>query len=169
MADEPWLTSEEQEAWVPLVPILLLLPGALDAQLQADAGLTFYEYVVLSALSEFGADGLRMSDLAVVTSGAPSRLSQVVGRMEARDWVERRPDPDDGRATRVELRPAGRTMLEGAAPGHAATVRRLVIDRLTAAQVGQLERIAHRIASGLIPPDSLLQQRLDARRAADGG
>lgn len=154
-----WLTRDEQEAWIPFVPVLLMLPAALEAQLQEDSELTFYEYIVLSALSEIGGDGLRMSDLAAVTSGAPSRLSQVVSRMESRAWVERKPDPSDGRATRVHLQPGGRRILEHAAPGHVDAVRRLVFDQLTPAQVGQLRRIALRIASTLTPPDSLIHAR----------
>ncbi len=158
--DEPkWLSSEEQDAWIPLVPILLMLPGALDAQLQADSAMTLYEYVVLSALSEIGAEGLRMSDLAAVTSGGPSRLSQVVSRMEQRGWVERRADPTDGRATRVHLLDGGRRVLVDAAPGHVAAVRRHIFDPLSPSQVQQLQRIALRIASTLMPPDSLIHTR----------
>lgn len=151
-----WLNADEQAAWIPFVPVLLLLPSALDGQLQADSSVTLYEYVVLSALSEIGEDGLRMSDLAAVTSGAPSRLSQVVGRMEARRWVERRPDPSDGRAALVHLLEEGRTVLSAAAPGHVEAVRRLIFDRLSPAQVKQLRKIAVAVASALLPADSLL-------------
>lgn len=166
--DEPkWLQRSEQDAWIPFVPVLLLLPGALDAQLQRDAALTFYEYVVLSALSEIGGQGVRMSDLAAVTSGAPSRLSQVVSRMESRNWVERSPDPDDGRATRVRILPDGFKRLSAAAPGHVTTVRELVFEHLTPAQVQNLERIALRIASALVPPDSLIHTRETFKRDSD--
>lgn len=167
-ADEPqWLQRNEQDAWIPLVPVLLLLPGALDAQLQRDAGLTFYEYVVLSALSEIGGAGVRMSDLAAVTSGTPSRLSQVVSRMESRNWVLRSPDPDDGRATRVRILPDGFERLAAAAPDHVRTVRQLVFQHLTPAQVQQLERIALRIASALLPSDSLIHTRETFKRGGD--
>lgn len=161
MANEEtrWLDSDETEAWIPLASMLLTLPAALDAQLQRDSALTFYEYVVLASLSNADAAGYRMSDLATVTSGALSRLSQVVTRMEKRSWVARVPDPDDGRATRVVLRPAGRKQLEAAAPGHVATVRRLVFDPLNETQVQQLRRIAMRVASAVAGPDNLLHSR----------
>lgn len=151
-----WLNGDEEAAWIPLVPVLLLLPSTLDGQLQADSEMTLYEYIVLSALSEIGKDGLRMTDLAAITSGAPSRLSQVVGRMENRRWVERRPDPSDGRAALVHLLEAGRTALSAAAPGHVEAVRRTVFDQLTPTQVKQLRKIALAIASSLLPTDSLL-------------
>lgn len=137
--------------------VLLTLPAALDAQLQRQSNLTFYEYVVLAGLERAGAEGYRMTDLAAVTSGALSRLSQVVTRMEQRKWVARTPDPVDGRATRVVLQPEGAKQLAAAAPGHVATVRRLVFDELTPAQVQQLRRVMLKISGTLSGPDSLIQ------------
>lgn len=146
-ADETrWLDGDEQEAWAPLMSVLLTLPAALDAQLQRQSKLTFYDYVVLSSLSQAGGDGYRMTELAVATSGALSRLSQVVTRMEQRKWVARTADPLDRRATRVVLRPAGARQLAAAAPGHVETVRRLVFDQLTPAQVQQLRRLMVKIS-----------------------
>ena len=156
-----WLSCEEQDAWIPLVTVLLMLPGALDAQLAKDSSLTFYEYIVLAGLSDAPEEGFRVSDLAAVTSGSHPRLSQVVSRMEQRGWVERHPDPADRRATRVVLLSPGRAVLDEAAPGHVEAVRQLVFDQLTAAQVSHLRDIAYRLATALTPPDSLL----DARRA----
>lgn len=158
-----WLSSDEIEAWIPFAAVLLTLPAALEAQLQRDAGLTFYEYNVLAALSENDAAGLRMGDLAAVTSGGLSRLSQVVTRMEKRAWVARVPDPDDGRATRVVLKAGGRKQLEAAAPRHVETVRQLVFDQLNEAQVQQLRRIAMRVATAVTGPDTLLQTRTAER------
>ena len=149
-ADETrWLDGDEQAAWRPLVSVLLTLPAALDAQLQRQSNLTFYEYVVLDGLEAAGDDGYRMTDLAAATSSALSRLSQVVTRMEQRNWVARTPDPLDGRATRVVLRPEGARQLKAAAPGHLETVRRLVFDGLSPTQVQQLRRVMLKI-SGVV-------------------
>lgn len=143
------LDSDEQDAWKPLMSVLLTLPAALDAQLQRQSNLTFYEYVVLAGLEQAGDGGYRMTDLAAVTSGALSRLSQVVTRMEQRTWVARTPDPLDGRATRVVLRPEGARQLAAAAPGHVETVRRLVFDELSPTQVQQLRRVMQKISGAL--------------------
>lgn len=154
-ADETrWLDANEQDAWKPLVSVLLMLPSALDAQLQRQSNLTFYEFVVLAELEQAGNGGYRMTELAAVTSGALSRLSQVVTRMEQRKWVARTPDPLDGRATRVRLRPAGARQLAAATPGHLETVRRLVFDELTPAQVQQLRRLMVKISATLSAPES---------------
>ncbi|MEZ5410160.1 MAG: MarR family transcriptional regulator [Acidimicrobiales bacterium] len=169
-ADETrWLDDDEQDAWRPLASVLLTLPAALDAQLQRQSKLTFYEYVVLAGLEQAGSDGYRMTDLAAVTSGALSRLSQVVTRMEERQWVARTPDPLDGRATRVVLRPAGAKQLKAAAPGHLETVRRFVFDELTPTQVQQLRRVMQKISGTLSGPDSPAPAPArEAPRAAKG-
>jgi hypothetical protein len=53
------------------------LPGAIDAQLQRDSGISFFEYLVLAALPESPGRCMRMSDLAQHVNGSVSRLSNV--------------------------------------------------------------------------------------------
>ena len=45
-----WLTPDERAAWVGLSAVLERLPAALDTQLRRDAGLTHFEYWVLTML-----------------------------------------------------------------------------------------------------------------------
>lgn len=147
-----WLTADEQHAWRGLVGVLSRLAPALDAQLRRDAGITHFDYTVLSSVSETPNLSIRMSDLAVLAEGSLPRLSQVVTRLEKRGWVRRRPDPDDGRYTLVDLTAEGWDKVVATAPGHVREVRRLVIDPLTRGQVGQLDKISHRIL-GAVDPD----------------
>jgi DNA-binding MarR family transcriptional regulator len=131
MTDEPrWLTEDEQQAWRPFVSLMFRLPAAIDAQLQRDAGLTHFEYMVLVTLSEAPEAALRMTDLAVNASGSLSRLSHVVSRMERRGWVRRAPCPGDGRFINAILTDAGFAKLESAVPGHVEAVRTLIVDAL---------------------------------------
>ena len=118
------------------------LPATLDAQLQRDAGISHFEYQVLSMLSMPPQRTLRMSILAVLAEGSLPRLSQVVGRLEKRGWVRRTPDPEDGRYTLAVLTDQGWAKVARAAPGHVETVRRLVFDPLTKAQIRQLRDIS---------------------------
>lgn len=150
--DARWLDEEEREAFLALMSVVLRLEPALDAQLRREAGMSHFEYSVLSNLSEAEGDRRRMSELAHLSSGSLPRLSQVVTRLEKRGWVERRPDPDDGRYTLALLTPAGREVVEATAPGHVAEVRRVVVDPLTRAQIRQLTAIGRRIM-GVIDPD----------------
>jgi hypothetical protein len=51
--EEPrWLSAEEQQTWRALTSLLVRLPAALDAQLRRDAGITHFDYQVISQLSE---------------------------------------------------------------------------------------------------------------------
>lgn len=160
--DTRWLDEEQLATWVKLVAVVELLPGVLDHQLRRDAGLTHFEYFVLAMLSEASERTLRMTALAQRTNATLPRLSHVVRRLEDRGLVERRPCPEDGRATNARLTEAGWAEIVAAAPAHVENVRRHVIDALTPEQVGQLGEIA----------DALLQ-RLDPeglmRRPGGGG
>ena len=161
-----WLDEEELLAWLSLVSVLFSLPGVLDAQLRCDAGLTLYEYLVLASLSDGPDWALRMSELAEVTSGSLPRLSQVVTKLEDRGWVRRRPDPTDGRATLAVLTKAGFKKLDESAPAHVETVRRLVLDPLTPAQVRQLAEVHRRIKGAIDPSGSSITARvLEDRRS----
>lgn len=140
--DVPWLDRTQLAAWVRVAALIEVLPGTLDSHLRRDADVTLFEYFVLAMLSESPTRGLRMSELAAQTSATLPRLSHVVKRMEARGLVERRPDPDDGRATTAVLTDAGFARIEQAAPGHVAAVREHVVDVLTPEQLTQLTEIA---------------------------
>ncbi|MBE8518808.1 MarR family transcriptional regulator [Amycolatopsis sp. H6(2020)] len=139
-----WLSPAEKEAWTGLVSLILLLPGRLEAPLQHEAGLTLFEYLTLSHISEAPERRLRMSELAYLANGSLSRLSNVVKRFEQRGWVERSPDPDDGRYTLVALTDAGFEVVETAAPTHVRSVLD-VLDPLTAADQQALARIAAKL------------------------
>ncbi|MFC0112499.1 MarR family winged helix-turn-helix transcriptional regulator [Kibdelosporangium aridum] len=140
--DVRWLTAGQRLVWMDMFRVLTRLPAALDAQLERDSGLTFFEYHVLALLSEVPGHTLRLSRVAQLISSSLSRLSNVVKRLEARGLVRREPDPDDGRATRAVLTDAGMATVEQAAPGHVANVRDLIIDALDDAQLEAL-RVAH--------------------------
>ena len=140
-----WLTDEQQAAWRPFIALLLRLPAALDAQLQRDAGITNFDYLVLSGLSESPGRTLRMSELAAIANSSLSRLSHVVSRLEARGWVRREPCPGDGRFINAVLTESGWQKVVEIAPGHVAAVRRLLIDALTPEELRSLGLISTQI------------------------
>jgi DNA-binding MarR family transcriptional regulator len=147
----PWLPEEELQTWLALVGVLIKLPAALDEQLQRDAGMNHFEHWALMALSRREGHSMRMSELAVLTNGSLSRLSQVISRLEKRGYVRRTPDPSDGRCTLAILTEAGMSKLLDTAPGHVEEVRRLVFEPLTKAQARQFREILHRIIRTIVP------------------
>jgi DNA-binding MarR family transcriptional regulator len=140
-----WLTDEQQAAWRPFIALLLRLPAALDAQLQRDAGITSFDYLVLSGLSESPNRTLRMSELAAIANSSLSRLSHVVSRLEARGWVRREPCPGDGRFINAVLTDDGWQKVTATAPGHVAAVRELLIEVLSQEEFAQLGAISARL------------------------
>jgi DNA-binding MarR family transcriptional regulator len=146
-----WLTPDEREAWLSLVRVAGRLPAVLDAQLERDADLNFFEYTVMAMLSEQPTRTLGMSQLAAVTSASLSRLSNVAKRLEQRGYLRRQPDPNDGRCTQAVLTDAGMAKVVQTAPGHVAAARRFVIDALTPTQLRQLQAANDRILRRIDP------------------
>ena len=144
-----WLDDDQQRAWRQLVAMLMALPAALDGDLQRTTGLTMFEYLVLANLSEADDRTLRMSELAYRANSSLSRLSHVVGRLERKEWVQKRPCHDDGRVSEVLLTRSGMRAVMQAAPHHVAKVRELVVEPLTPTQLKNLAQaasaITHRI------------------------
>ncbi|UCR88265.1 MarR family winged helix-turn-helix transcriptional regulator [Mycetocola spongiae] len=155
MSETPWLDEREMRAWLRLIAVVQLLPGALEGELQQDAQLTHFEYFTLAILSEAPERTLRMTALADSTNATLPRLSHVIRRLEDRGLVRRGPCPTDGRATNAHLTEAGWDVVVAAAPGHVATVRRHVFDVLTPEQVGQLDAIGTSILRTLDPENRL--------------
>jgi DNA-binding MarR family transcriptional regulator len=163
-ADEPhWLDAEERAAWLSLTGVLIRLPGALDSQLERDAGLSHFEYIVLAMLSESANRTLRMSQLSIVTNGSMSRLSHVAKRLERQGYIRREPSKDDGRFINAVLTAEGWTKVVATAPGHVTRVRELVFDGLNRDQVRALHELASHILTRIDPdspfdPDRTRQQ-----------
>lgn len=149
-----WLSPEESDAWMSLSWLMIKLPGEIDAQLQRDSGITFFEYVVLGSLSVSPGRRMTMTALAQYANGSLSRLSNVAKRLEQRGWLVREPAAENGRITEAVLTDAGMAVVEQAAPGHVQTVRRYVFDALGADQVTELRDIGRQVAAQVDPQHS---------------
>jgi DNA-binding MarR family transcriptional regulator len=141
VAETRWLNGDELAAWLANSAIMISLPAALDARMQREAQLTFFEYMVLSVLSEQPDRTMQMSALAARTAASLSRLSHVVGRLEKRGLLARKRIPGSGRRTTATLTEAGYGVVVAAAPGHVAAVREYLIDGLEPHELAALRRI----------------------------
>lgn len=151
-----WLSAEERRTWLVVATLMERLSQKVEGQLQREAGLSQFEYMVMAHLSEQADRTTRMSRLAALTVGSLPRLSQVVARLEKRGWVTRSPDPSDGRYTLATLTKAGYEKVVATAPGHVETVRTFLFDPLTAKQTRQLGEIGERVLSAIDPSDPRL-------------
>lgn len=89
---------------------LAALARQKDWQIGEGAGLTPTQADVLRLLAERPA-GLRLKDLAAQLSVRSSTASDAVSALAGKQLVDRRPDPDHGRAIRVCLSRDGRVLL----------------------------------------------------------
>ena len=159
-----WLDEHERAAWLRFVMLLELMPGVLDAQLRRDAALSHFEYFVLAMLSESPGRTLRMTGLATLTNATLPRLSHVVSRLEGRGYVERRPCPEDRRATNATLTDAGWDKVVEAAPRHVGHVRDQVVDALSHEQLTQLAEICNAILARIPAAQEILRVREETMR-----
>lgn len=151
-----WLDETESRAWRAQIRMSWLLDAAIARDLQRDSGLSHPDYYVLVQLSETPDHRMRMSDLAAGILWSKSRLSHQIRRMEARGLVRREECADDGRVTYACLTRKGLRTIQEAAPGHVESIRRNLLDHLSAEQVaalaGMAETVVEHLAATVQPP-----------------
>lgn len=150
-----WLDEQEQRTWRSWLVVAELVPRALDAQLQRDAGLTHAAYVVLAMLSEAPDRSRRMSDLARAANQSQSRLSHTVARLEERGWVQRQRAAEDRRGNVAVLTDAGWDVVTRIAPGHVQAVLEAVFEALTPQEVAALGEALGAVLERLDPDRTL--------------
>ncbi|GAA3836421.1 MarR family transcriptional regulator [Sphaerisporangium flaviroseum] len=153
MSETRWLDEDEQRTWRTFLWASQLLHESLDRQLQRDAGMPHTYYMILAMLSEAPGRSMTMTELAQLVRFSASRLSHAVAKLEAQGWVCRSRRPGDARTTVAALTGEGFAALAEAAPGHVEEVRRVLFDRLTAEQVGQLRHIFDAVLTNLNTTD----------------
>lgn len=108
----------------------------------------FQYYDVMIHVSE-GENGLRMTDLAQSIVLSKSGLTSLVDRMEKDGLVERRPDPDDRRATRIVLTDEGEKRFAEVSAKHRETVHRIFTSKVTAEEAAVILDVLERVLGGL--------------------
>jgi DNA-binding MarR family transcriptional regulator len=143
------LTATEEAFWRALMRVVVSLPRCLDGYLLRAMGISANEYLTLMALSEARGRELRMTDLASATALSASRMTRLVGELQARGLVSKRASAEDGRGNVASLTPAGLMKLEAAWGGHLLSVRALVFDHVGTAATHDAGRALSEIAARL--------------------
>jgi DNA-binding MarR family transcriptional regulator len=135
--DRP-LDTAEMAAWHAFIRAHARVVRLLEAELEAEQGLTLPAYEVLAHLTEAPERRLRMSDLAAVSVLTPSGLTRVVDKLVREGYVERQRCGSDARVVYAAVTEAGVERVEHAYPTHLSGVRRHLVDRLTTQQLSAI-------------------------------
>jgi DNA-binding MarR family transcriptional regulator len=129
------LPNSELRAWRALLGTHAMVIRRLDAELQAERGLTLSGYEVLLRLRQAPNRRLRMSELAQSVLLSPSGATRVVDQLVKRGLAERCRGDIDGRSQMAVLTAAGLAELRAAAPVHVRGIREHFTGRLTGRQL----------------------------------
>ena len=102
------------------------------------------EYGVLYALSSTP-EGLRITELGEDVLLTQPGMSRLVARLEARGLVQRVPDPDDARASRIRLTAAGAATQRRIGLTHARHVAEAMTRNLERPELEQLLDLCRRL------------------------
>lgn len=144
-AEHEFLEPEEFGAWNALLKLQQLSIRALDAALQAEAGLSVTEFDVLITLYNAPDHRFGMSALAQGVLLSPSGLTHLITRLERHGLVERVVDPGDGRKFFAVLTPVGDERLRRARPVHNAVLRQTLLRHLGARDRRMLAELWERV------------------------
>ncbi len=120
------LTSTELRLWTSFLDTSRILEAELEKQLICDFVMTHREYEILVRIDGHGGQ-MRMSVLARQIEASPALITQTVGRLVERTWLDRKPSPDDRRGVEAALTTAGYAALAAAAKPHAELIRQLLL------------------------------------------
>jgi DNA-binding MarR family transcriptional regulator len=104
-----WTVTNFERVFSELVRLETELWNAADARLRADFDLPLSRYEPMRVIERRGT--CRVNDIAtelVITVGGTSKL---IDRIEASGHCRRRPNPEDGRSSIIELTPSGKRLL----------------------------------------------------------
>jgi DNA-binding MarR family transcriptional regulator len=139
-------TDVHKNAWIGLLETHKRLTRALDAELEAEHGLTLSGVECLGRLAASDRRAMRLTELAKATGLSLSRISRIVDTLEARELVERRSSAEDARAVEAHLTDAGLVLIREAQSSHFASVNDRFFEQLSSDELEVLARVFGRFA-----------------------
>jgi DNA-binding MarR family transcriptional regulator len=132
-----------------LIRLEIAVWDRVDARLQESHQLPLAFFEPLHLISRAQQDSVRVGDLARglrITVGGTSKL---VDRIERAGLIARVPDPDDRRASRVELTTAGKRKVHAAVKSYEAEVARILRGVLSAGEQRRMHDYVSRVLSSI--------------------
>lgn len=126
--------------------MMLVMPRALNADLEREQRMSASEYSVLRHLSETRCGFMRMSELALACDMSLSGMTRLAAKLESLGYVKRIKCQSDARGWNAVLTDQGLARLREAWPTHLASVRRHVFDHLDGLDLDRLAAAFNAIA-----------------------
>jgi DNA-binding MarR family transcriptional regulator len=139
-------SDTHKDAWIGMLETHKRLTRVLEAELEAEHGLTLSGAECLGRLAAAEGRSLRLTALANATGLSLSRISRIVDALEARKLVERRSSPEDARAVEAHLSEAGLVLVREAQGTHFASVQERFFQQLSDDELEVLARVFSRFA-----------------------
>jgi DNA-binding MarR family transcriptional regulator len=134
------------EAWIGLLETHKRLTRGLDAELEAEYGLTISALEALGRLAAAPGRSLRLSALASECGLSLSRISRIMDSLQARELVERRAVECDARAVEGHLTEQGLQLVRSAQKAHFEAVQRSFFAQLSDREIATLAGVFNRFA-----------------------
>lgn len=144
-AENPDQREPRRRAWRDILRLHALLTPLMDEELRTGSPVDLNTYDAMLHIFEAGEFGLQMNALAKRIVMSRSGLTSVVDRLEQRGLVERRPDPDDRRATRICLTEEGEAIFREAAKVHFQSIDQHFLSHLTEQEATTIVDVIERI------------------------
>ena len=139
-------SKTHSDAWIGLLETHKRLTRALEAELEAEHGLSLSSLELMGRLAASEGRTLRLSSLAELTGLSLSRVSRITDVLEARKLVERRLCAEDGRARNAWLTDEGLELLRAAQETHFTGVQRRFFDQMEPDELAALATAFGRFA-----------------------
>ena len=143
-------TKKQLADWRIFLETAYALIDILDAELQAERGITLGWYDALVHLEEAD-NGLRMNDLAGRILLSKSGLTRVIDRMEEAGLVRRERPPDDRRVVKVFVTPAGLETLQAARAVHRRGIQEHFVQHLDQRELAALADVLENVRDHVRP------------------
>ena len=134
-------SDTHKDAWIGMLETHKRLTRALDAELEAEHGLSLSGVECLGRLAAADGRAMRLSKLASETGLSLSRISRIVDTLEARALVQRRSSDEDARAVEAHLTEAGLELVRRAQASHFASVQERFFEHLSGDELEVLARV----------------------------
>jgi DNA-binding MarR family transcriptional regulator len=139
-------TAPAVRAWTRLLRAYSATARCLSQALLEEHGLTLNDYEALKLLAEAEGRRMRRVDLAAALSLSASGVTRLLEGLEEDGLVVRATCPHDRRVAYAQLTDEGALRLQAASCGHAASIRDLLEESLTEAELEALAELLGKVA-----------------------